>query len=248
MAHRNKRNSYNFKTLDFKKSILLELENGTPACVLSQREKIPGSTLSTWLKNKEKIFADCAKMDGCAIARNKIKLYLMKKKKALTRETIDEALYIWFKQARSKHLPLNGSILCSIANQFADDFQLDRISQSWVETWKARHRISKLNTNTNSNSTSSNQRISELEVDTHTDCINISKSDTQTDTDSIDDHTDTESIFDWEAENLDYVLEDCSESDICTYNIDIDTEKLGLSHRMSFSEFNNVFISQQMCV
>jgi DNA-binding NarL/FixJ family response regulator len=52
------RKTYCSKTIEYKRSILLEIEKGTTSTAIANRENLPKSTISTWLKNKEKILAD----------------------------------------------------------------------------------------------------------------------------------------------------------------------------------------------
>ena len=126
--------TYKSQTIDYKRTILLELQDGTSASVIAKREGLARSTISTWLKNKEKILASCSESGG---AKNEVR----KRKKEPSRKHVDEALYTWFTQVRSENVPINGPILLAKANKFADDMHADHVTRGWVDRWKVRHGI-----------------------------------------------------------------------------------------------------------
>ena len=61
---------------------------------------IPGSTLATWKKNKEKIFEA---FQNSVLKRQRVKTG--------TCEKLNEALLKWFTSVRGNNIPINGPIL-----------------------------------------------------------------------------------------------------------------------------------------
>lgn len=53
---------------------------------------------------------------------------------------LNHLVYKWFKQARSKHIPLSGPIIQEKAMCFAQELNIDdfKASNGWLENWKAR--------------------------------------------------------------------------------------------------------------
>jgi hypothetical protein len=58
-------------------------------------------------------------------------------------EELDEAMFIWYGQMRSKGLPIGGNIILEKAKVFADMMKLDfKASQGWLDNFKKRHGLS----------------------------------------------------------------------------------------------------------
>ena len=118
--------------VDDKVNALLCVENGEKKTDVAQRLGIPLSTLSTWIKNKEKIMAtsDCNNPDR-------------KRQRASNFADVEEALLDWFKQARTNLIPVSGPILLAQAQKFADAFghQDFKCSNGWLDRFKNRNGI-----------------------------------------------------------------------------------------------------------
>lgn len=126
----NKRKCLSFET---KLKIIEEAEKGQKTKAEICREYgIPKSSLSTFLKDKEKIQK--------AIDHGTSK---HKRLRASPLDKVDEALLIWFKQARSDNVPLSGPILLEKAEELARilGHEDQPISTGWLDRFKARHGI-----------------------------------------------------------------------------------------------------------
>ena len=93
---------------------------------------IPGSTLATWKKNKEKIF-DAFENSLLKGQRLKTGIY----------EKLNEALFKWFTSMRGNNIPINGPILLEKAHEFSKAFDYKDFiaSNGWMKGWKEREMI-----------------------------------------------------------------------------------------------------------
>ena len=98
-------------TLKVKYEALKELEKGRPNKGVANQFSIPGSTLATWKKNKEKIFE--------AFQNSSLK---QQRVKTGTYEKLNEALMKWLTSMRGNNILINGLILLEKAHQFAKAF------------------------------------------------------------------------------------------------------------------------------
>ena len=98
-------------TLKVKYETLKELEKGKPNKDVANQFSIPGSTLTTLKKNKEKIFE--------AFQNSSLK---HKRVKTGTYKKLNEALLKWFTSMRGKNIPINGPILLEKAHELAKAF------------------------------------------------------------------------------------------------------------------------------
>ena len=136
MESSKKRKSYDSKSIQYKRAIILEIQRGTKINFISQREKLSQSTVSTWWKNREKILsASCN--DDSAASSNPEKKRIGK----IEKQSVDEALHLWFQQMRSSNVPVNGPLLLSKANHFAERLEVNPVDRSWIDRWKSRHAI-----------------------------------------------------------------------------------------------------------
>ena len=122
-------------TLETKVAIIEAVERKTKTNAQICREfDLPSSTLYTILKEKEKIMKahnngdfdrDCKKLRTADFA------------------DVDNALIIWFKQARSQQVPISGPILMEKAKEIAEHMGLPSFSGStgWLDRFKSRHGI-----------------------------------------------------------------------------------------------------------
>ena len=80
--------------------IIRQIEKGMTNKEASEKFGVPKNTISTWMKNKDKLFegleqssSDAKKMRGCDY------------------EQVDKAVFKWFSLQRSQNLPIDGPIL-----------------------------------------------------------------------------------------------------------------------------------------
>ena len=100
---------------------------------IAARLGIPPNTLSTWIKNGDKIFLT---YDSTNPSRKRLRLSPY--------ADVEEALLRWFQQARTNSVAISGPVLIAQARKFADalgyaDFQC---SSGWLDRFKQRHGIS----------------------------------------------------------------------------------------------------------
>ncbi|UYV76058.1 TIGD4 [Cordylochernes scorpioides] len=120
------------KSFTVKLQILREIEvEKKKKTDVAQKHNIPQSSLSTIIKNSEKIHQQALHAGESSRKRARGSTYA------------DEALLQWFKQARSAALPVNGPLLSEKAKTLALEFGLKDFTGSggWIERWKARHGI-----------------------------------------------------------------------------------------------------------
>lgn len=119
-------------TLSDKVELLNKVEAGNKKATICKQYNLPPSTLSTLIKNKEKI--------RVAFEENSKRKRLRTTKKL----DLDTALLNWFKIQRNANIPISGPILQERATQFGvslgygSDFQC---SISWISRFKDRHNI-----------------------------------------------------------------------------------------------------------
>src|SRR5699024_4347588 len=119
-------------SIEEKGAIIARLENGESNASLSNEFGISHSTVTTIWKNKEKI--------KCAFNDNLLKL---KKLRSSTHPDIEAALLQWFKDKRSKGIPITGPLLQQKAEEFGKALgkQDYKCSESWIQRFRARHNI-----------------------------------------------------------------------------------------------------------
>ena len=101
----------NLVTIEKKYEAILAVERGGKAKgEIAKDFGVPGNTLSTWLKNAEKIKASY--LEGHAA---------QKRQRTSQHPALDEALLLWFKDARSRNIPVSGPILQAKAESLAKD-------------------------------------------------------------------------------------------------------------------------------
>lgn len=124
----------NCVALEKKFEALLEVEKGVRSKGdIARAFGVPANTLSTWIKSAEKIKADYAQ-GGAARKRQKTALF----------PDIDDALYLWFRDARTRNIPISGPILRTKAEQLAKDLghPTFKASDGYITRFKERHSIS----------------------------------------------------------------------------------------------------------
>ena len=111
--------------------IIRQIEKGMTNKEASEKFGVPKNTISTWMKNKDKLFegleqssSDAKKMRGCDY------------------EQVDKAVFKWFSLQRSQNVPIDGPILKEKALQFAKSFNFPtfKASEGWLDKWEKRVR------------------------------------------------------------------------------------------------------------
>ena len=94
----------------------------------SEKFGVPKNTLSTWMKNKGKLFEGLEQSSSDA-----------KKMRRCDYEKVDKAVFKWFSLQRSQN---DGPILKEKALQFAKSFNFPtfKASDGWLDKWKKRVR------------------------------------------------------------------------------------------------------------
>ena len=118
-------------SLDFKLKVIEEAERHKgPKKELCAKFDISPSTLSTFLKNKQKIRSHS---EAVVFSEKRRKMRLSRN------QTIDRAFFLWIKQLRSKSIPLSGPVIKEKANQLAREMGIDfTASNGWFYRFKAR--------------------------------------------------------------------------------------------------------------
>lgn len=119
-------------TVNNKIEALLSIDRGEKKSEISKRLNVAKSTLSTWIKSRDKIFKTC---DNSNPNR--------KRYRQADFNDIEEALLRWFTQARLNALPISGPMCIAQAKKFADAFGYDdfQASSGWLHRFKLRHGI-----------------------------------------------------------------------------------------------------------
>ena len=114
-------------TLKVKYEALKELEKGRPNKGVANQFSIPGSTLATWKKNKEKIFEA---FQNSSLKRQRVKTG--------TNEKLNEALLKCFTSLRSNNILISGPIFLEKAHEFAKAFNYNDYTSSkgWLGGWR----------------------------------------------------------------------------------------------------------------
>ena len=97
--------------LKVKYEALKELEKGRPDKYVANQFSIPGSTLGTWKKTKQKIFEA---FQNSSLKRRRVKTG--------TYEKLNEALLKWFTSMRGNNIPISGLIFLQKAHELAKAF------------------------------------------------------------------------------------------------------------------------------
>jgi transposase len=129
----SKRGSYVTLTVEQKLSIVREAEEAQKKGEVAKKYGISASTLSTFIKNKRKLEEKVDEGGG-----------KKKRLRELEYPDIDTAVFQWFKQMRSQNVPINGPLLQSKAQRFADLLHHTnfKASSGWFTKFTQRHGIS----------------------------------------------------------------------------------------------------------
>ena len=89
------------KTLQGKCQAVKHIEKGFPNKDVATKYGVPKNTISTWIKNKDKILSSLEK--GQNVKRRKLG--------AGAHEVLDAAVFKWFLNMQSQNVPLSGGII-----------------------------------------------------------------------------------------------------------------------------------------
>ena len=121
---------YTHKTLRQKCQALKNLEKGESNENVAAKYNVPKNTLSTWVKNKEKLFDALKK--GNNVKRQKLK--------SGNHVLMDQAIFNWFLNMQSQNAPLSASMIQEKAVIFAKELNF-QASDGWLRRWRERNYI-----------------------------------------------------------------------------------------------------------
>ena len=95
----------------------------------SEKFGIQKNTISTWMKNKEKLSKELEQSSSEE-----------KKLRGCNYEQVDQAVFKWFSLQRSQNVPIDGPMLKEKGLQFAESFIIPtfKASDGWLDKWKKR--------------------------------------------------------------------------------------------------------------
>ena len=125
---------YTHKTLREKCQALKDLEKGESNRGVATEYNVPKDTLSTWVKNKERLFDALKK--GTNFKRQKLK--------SGNQELVDQANFNWFLNMQSQNVLLSASMIQEKAVIFAKELNTENFqaSDGLLRRWKERDDIS----------------------------------------------------------------------------------------------------------
>lgn len=124
MSSSSKPRKYKTLTLAEKIAAIREVEKGLKKkSEIAKDFGIPQNSLSTYLKNKEKILSNESESGKDR-----------KRMRPPENPDVDECVLKWFKQARDKKIPLSGQLLRAKAEQFASELE-KKISKPALVGW-----------------------------------------------------------------------------------------------------------------
>ena len=121
------------KTLPEKCQALNDIEKGLPNKDVATKYGVPKNTISTWIKNKDKILSSLEK--GQNVKRRKLR--------PGAHEALDAAVFKWFLNMRSQNVPLSGGRIQRKASICAKELIIEnfKVSDGWLRLWKERRNI-----------------------------------------------------------------------------------------------------------
>ncbi|XP_005104807.1 tigger transposable element-derived protein 4 [Aplysia californica] len=129
MAEKRKLNCLTFEK---KREILTLVDKKTMSKTdICKQFNIPKSTLSTFIKDRDKINS---RSEACQPNR--------KKQRTVKSDAIEKSLFVWFKQARAMAIPISGPILMAKAEEIGTEMGLDfKSNTGWLDRFKKRYGI-----------------------------------------------------------------------------------------------------------
>ena len=100
---------------------------------VAAKYNVPKNTLSTWVKNKEKLLDSLEK--GTNVKQQKLRTSNF--------ELVDKVVLNWFKNMRSQNIPLSAAMIQEKAIAFAKELNVENFQSSdgWLRCWKERNHI-----------------------------------------------------------------------------------------------------------
>ena len=132
-------------TLENKLAIVDHLKAGTTQEKLAEEYGIGGSMVGDLKKNEDRIRSFALTMEGLSMSKKGRKIMRL-----ADDDKLDEAVYLWFVQKRSKDMPVSGPILCEKATQLyvklyeGDSESPFQASRGWFWHFCQCHRIRQL--------------------------------------------------------------------------------------------------------
>lgn len=118
------------KPIHEKYQALIEVEQGAKKCDIAKKYDVPANTLSTWIKNSEKIKTQFQSGQSSS-SRKRIQIGKY--------DEVDSALFKWFSNKMSEGACISGPILMAKANLFAKDMGYTEFECTL--SWLKRHEI-----------------------------------------------------------------------------------------------------------
>ncbi|GFU88693.1 uncharacterized protein TNCV_4443701 [Trichonephila clavipes] len=120
---------YKGLTISGKKKVIESVEEGERKVDVAKAFEIPLSSLSTVLKNKEKIFSASSSRVRKRISKG-------------NSPCLEQCLVSWMRQCRGQNIPMNGSLLKEKAKAFAKELGIEfSASERWLSNFKKRNGI-----------------------------------------------------------------------------------------------------------
>ena len=126
-----KKRKISSKTLKEKYEAIKKIESGCLNKNVAADYDVPPSTLSTWLKGKDKIVK--AFKGGAGLKTQRLR--------PCGNENLGQGLYAWFVQMRQQGLPVSDPVLGERALRYAKEMDIKDFTASngWFDRWKNRH-------------------------------------------------------------------------------------------------------------
>ena len=101
--------------MEFKLKVIEEVDRTKKKKDVCAKYQIAQSTLSTFLKDREKLITGTDQFDP-----------KRKKFRKSSFDEVDRAVYLWVKQARAMEIPISGPIIMAKADNLAKELIVDR--------------------------------------------------------------------------------------------------------------------------
>lgn len=127
-------------TLQEKRAVILEVErsNGRTKSQIAEQFRIPKSTLSTILKEKERILNLNDSLEDFGSQRKRMRM------RRGTYPQIEEALFAWLQQQAAANQTITSQRMLAYSQQLARQLGVDdfKCSAGWLDSFKRRHGLS----------------------------------------------------------------------------------------------------------
>ena len=117
----------NTKSIKENHNTLKEVEDGKTKLQVAAKYGIPKNTLSTWLKNKDKVFEATTK--GSNSKRQRLRQG--------TFANLNQAMFKWLLVVRSRDVAVSALVFKTIATEFAEKMNVEsfKASDGWLDRW-----------------------------------------------------------------------------------------------------------------